>query len=387
MQAFFWLYRAALLAETQKQTSRANFYWKEADLIARGLTKKPERLSVALKAFAAANHLALPEHTGDIDKRFVSETVIDGHLAAYNALESLDDVQARQRRDFHVSQMAKWLSRTSLTPRERLSLLRPAIRRSAQLAVESKRWDDMVKQYRLGLSLDPEDSEFQSGLANALFARVMSGLKSDTTGESARREAKDLAATISELEVLAMSKPLVADHFDILIKLYTTLAVRLANAQKYAEALEAAEKAYVISSQSDEVNTLKKQLNEIMESVQKRAAELVKMVKSTPNARLTAEGISLKQQAKIGFDLAKRFALSERATQLAAAADQARARRIWIALGLPEAAGNLETDVALLNSAILQILSENLKSIDEIESNWKAVALKSPSSQALTRER
>ncbi len=55
-----------------------------------------------LKSFAEANRLPLPEHTGDIDKRFVSETLIDGHVAAYNALDSLDDVQAQQRRDFHV---------------------------------------------------------------------------------------------------------------------------------------------------------------------------------------------------------------------------------------------------------------------------------------------
>src|SRR6266705_4099768 len=66
----------------KSRPSRANFYWKEADVIATGLTKKPERLAVVLKSFAEANRLPLPEHTGDIDKRFVSETLIDGHVAA-----------------------------------------------------------------------------------------------------------------------------------------------------------------------------------------------------------------------------------------------------------------------------------------------------------------
>ena len=34
LRAFFWLYRAALLADTQRQKLRANFYWKEAGIIA-----------------------------------------------------------------------------------------------------------------------------------------------------------------------------------------------------------------------------------------------------------------------------------------------------------------------------------------------------------------
>src|SRR5262249_34648576 len=155
---------SALLAETRRQTSRANFYWKEADLIAKSLTKKPGRLFAAVKAVAAANHLSLPEDSGDITSRFVCETLIDGHVAAYNALDSLEDAQAQARRDFHLSQLAKWLPCTLLTPPERLNMLRPAIRRSANVAVESKRWSDVVSVYRLGLSLHPGDSEFRGGL-------------------------------------------------------------------------------------------------------------------------------------------------------------------------------------------------------------------------------
>src|SRR5262249_45662752 len=114
---------------------------------------------------------------------------------------------------------------------------------------------------------------------------------------------------------------------------------------------------------------------------------LVQTVRRTPNAHLTAEGISLKQQATLGFTLAQQYASSQRATEMAAAADQARARRIWIALGLSESASNVEADVALLNTAILQILSENPKDLDEIEAGWKAAAVDEPKLARIDQEK
>jgi hypothetical protein len=143
----------------------------------------------------------------------------------------------------------------------------------------------------------------------------MSRLKADSSSDVADREAKELRPVILEIEGLAISRPLVADRFEILTRLYTVLAVRLANGKKCAEALEAVEKASVISPENDEVKSLKKQLTEIMESIQKRVGEFWRFLSSNPRAQLTAEGVSMKEQARLGLELAKKFRLSERATQ------------------------------------------------------------------------
>ena len=151
LRGFFWLYRAALLAETQRQKFRATFYWKEAGIIAKIFTRKPKILSAALNSLAPADSPTETAQTDDLISRFVSETLIDGLAAAYNALDAVDDARAQQHRDFHVALIAQWLPFTSLTPQEKLAFLRPAIRRSANAAAESKRWKDMVESYRLAL--------------------------------------------------------------------------------------------------------------------------------------------------------------------------------------------------------------------------------------------
>jgi hypothetical protein len=95
LRDFFWLYRAALVAETQRQKSRANFYWKEADIFAKGFTKKPKTLAAALKALAPADTPTPTEETEDLAPQFVRETLIDGLAAAYNALDTMDDAYAQ----------------------------------------------------------------------------------------------------------------------------------------------------------------------------------------------------------------------------------------------------------------------------------------------------
>ena len=214
----------------------------------------------------------------------------------------------------------------------------------------------------------------------------MSGLKADSSSDAADREAKELRPVISEIEGLAISRPLVADRFEILTRLYTVLAVRLANGKKCAEALEAVEKASVISPENDEVKSLKKQLAEIMESIQKRVGELSKVLSSNPTAQLTAEGVSMKEQARLGLELAKKFKSSERAAQLAAAAAEAKARRFWLALGLPEGV-NVQTEAARLNSAIRQIISKEPKNSLEIRSHWNALVGKDSTLVSIDEEK
>jgi hypothetical protein len=118
----------------------------------------------------------------------------------------------------------------------------------------------------------------------------------------------------------------------------------------------------------------------------KRVGEFSKVLSSNPTAQLTAEGVSMKEQARLGLELAKNFRSSERATQLAAAADEARARRFWLALGLPEGV-NVQTEAARLDSALRQIISKEPKNSLEIRSHWNALVGKDPTLASIDQER
>lgn len=387
LQAFFWLYRAALLAEMQMQKKRANFYWKDAGIIARRFAKKPKALALALKSLAPDDGVARPEHSEGNISRFVSETLIDGHVASYNAFNAMDDARARERRKFHLSQIVRWLPLTSLTPREMLSFVRPAIHRLSEVAIEGKHWDELEGNYRLALSLNPDDSESKNGLANALFAKAISALKDDRSSEVAAREAKKLKPIILEVEKLALSRPLVAGRFEILSKLYKTLAVRLANAKQCAEALEAIEKASAVSLEDEEVNSIKRHLNELMLSLQMRAAELAQELSRKPGAQLTADGLSIKNQAALGFELARSYRASEAAKQLTDSAEEAKARYFWLALELPERTSDLRAEVCWLSSALDQIASKEPKDALEIHRLWRAQLEREPKLAEIEEEK
>jgi hypothetical protein len=387
LPGLIWLHRTALVSEIEGRWLRATFYWKEFDADLAKLSKHPGGLGVEVMALARAISAPVPSDVDEARGRFVDELIIDVHAALYNSLTEDCRAEAKARSQYHLCRLKARLPDSGLTPPERAALLRPVVRAEARSAEASARWPDAVAQYRDLLDANPADMEAQDGMMRALWEQVISELGSDSSEVSARREAAAILPIIREMDSLADRLLYHADLYDILAQSHLIHAVRLANSGELAEALASIEKALATRPGWDEAEAVGKQLKEMMEALQASVATIEAQLNASPNATLNAEGLRLRNQARTGFGPAQCFAASERANQHRMYSERARARRLWIQLGLAEPDGDWNEQAQLLANALGNILMQPPKTPEAIEACWDVVSAVEPRLAVLDRQK
>lgn len=387
ISGLLWLHRAAILSEAQGAWQRAEFYWREVDAHYLKLSKKPGGLGSELLTEGKKLGAPLPADSKEVSGRFVDEILIDSHLAFYNSLIEEPEAGAKARSSYHLGRLKAKLPDSGMTPAERGALLRPLVNAAVQAAEGAGRWRDVARQYRELLEVNSDDQKAQDGLVRALWEEAVSVLGTDRSEASARREALALQKVVDEMEYCGKRLTFHAEFYDVLGRTHLMHAVRLANSSQLSDALVAVEKALAVRPGWDEAEDTRKQLKEMMVSLQTQFQALEAQIRRTPNASLNSAGLEMQAQARSGIGPAERFAGSEKAKQYRIDSEHARAHRFWTRLGLAPPEGDWNEQAQLLLDVLGYIFQQAPKTRAELETEWNSVIASEPRLAALDREK
>jgi tetratricopeptide (TPR) repeat protein len=369
------LHRAAIQAEIEGRSLRADFYWQERDRHLCFLTRQPGVLTALLQSVIVATVVNRAEDSEDLGSVFVDEVLIDVHAAFFNGrAQGISDLTLDDRAFFHFSQIEKLVSHSSLCPADRTRFLLPVWLHRGRALRNAKRWTEAVALAETRLAADPHDINAQNWLVETWFEFALSSLSTDRSESSARAEAQALRKALDALEKFCTNASHNADLYKALCNLYHMLAIKCANANRPSEALLLVQKALTINPDFSQGQQTKSQLSDMMRNLQSRMKEIEAQIRSRPNRKLTGNGQALQREAETGFGPINRFIDSKEAQSLQQLARESRNRAIWREVGFPDPEERFDEKAALLLEALGEVAAANPPDKASIEELWRRVA-------------
>ena len=368
-------HRMAMQEELAGQTDRADFFWRESYHELRALWKKNEvweELSRTLSTEPGVIEMGDP---AEMRRRLVDETLIDAHCAFYNGRTRQTESLTPDDRAFaHFGYLTELIEGLNLRGDDLRNVIGPPAELRLKFYSEARDWDRAIETAQLLIKHFPDAVGYQNKLAGLYFSSALDGMDGDSSASRAKHDIDKLLKGVARLQTLRAADPYNLTVYEMLGHLHHALAVKRAIADQLSDALLAAQKAVTFFPASTAFSETRGQLIESMKNLQEQMREVRARIAGQYNARLSAEGLRLQQEAERGFGPMNEYIESADAQETYSNFFIANARRLWQTIGLSVPADDWDDLSLRLLGAINQVFADPPATEAEVGSRWRTLA-------------
>jgi hypothetical protein len=236
----------------------------------------------------------------------------------------------------------------------------------------ARRWDEALMQAEALVRRVPGDPAHTETLASLHFERAALGLRSGEDEVTHRFNAEWLRSTLIGFEQARLKHPFTVGFYRGLSRCQRMLAVCSANVGELADALVAIRWACKYDPNDEEAQRLQGELNQLVEQLRERVAELQKELARRAGAQLNEAGQGMVRNAETARQRVEQVDRSVLALALEGAFQSAIERDVWLQVGEPEPGDRWRERAHALHDALLSMATDPPQRPEGLESAWQA---------------
>lgn len=319
-------HRLALETELQGESARADFYWRQAHAQLTRLAGRLEVWRAAMAALSAAPDAPLREEPERLARAVAGQVFADTHRSFLRGyFEAAGQPAAGDRAFVHLEYARRAIQLAGWSDEAAMAALGPGTLAEIEACQRAEAWARAQDLAGALLRRFPEETAYQSALAEA-YAAEAKGKLTNRDGEAhCLRDATTLARSIFRIKKLRREYPHNPNLFESIAWLHLLRAQRLAAAGRLAEALVDALAAVTFQPDLTEAAELRSDLEAKVQSLR---VQMAAPEEERP-ALSKRELARLADQAAKGFRLMDDYRRSEEARAIEEDLPVARGRRVW----------------------------------------------------------
>lgn len=381
------LYRSATNSDYKGLWTRADFYWQEIFNTLGRIWSQEDFWKNAETVFSKNINLNPSLTPLDFRNAVVRELFVDTLCGLYNGRITRAVVSRNDRAFQYIDWIERFAPLLDLSEVERQSLFYGPYRQRIKLNSECKKWKAAISDCEKALHDFPDSVEFQNIYSEILFSKTFDELTNGDSKAQYESDADALKAGINRLEETRKLYPGVANIYQYLGIIHHARAVKLGNANQFAEALLEVEKAGMFAPDFDQVPKTRDQLLKVLSNLQDQMIKFIKELARTPNATLNAEGQKLRKEAENGNALRYKFLKSEEPNKISQGLQRAQAETLWNRIGLAKPKDDSGSTALALMKTLQSVVDSSPSSIDELHQLWEKNLQTSSIQESIDKDR